>query len=51
MDEKELKIIFEEHKNLVYNLALNYFQQKEEAEDVTQEVFIKVFNNLHQFNF
>ncbi len=42
--------LYKEYKNLVYNLTLHYLQNKEEAEDITQEVFIKIYKNIHQYN-
>lgn len=41
--------IFETHKNSVYNLALNYLGSKEDAEEITQDVFMKVFTKLDTF--
>ncbi len=35
---------------MVYNLALQYVQNIQDAEDITQEVFIKLHQNLHRFN-
>lgn len=35
---------------MVYNLALQYVQNVQDAEDITQEVFVKLHQNLHQFN-
>jgi RNA polymerase sigma factor (sigma-70 family) len=31
----------------VYNLALNYLQHSGDAEDITQEVFVKIYQRLH----
>ncbi len=42
--------IYEEYKHLVFNLSLHYVQQKEEAEDITQEVFVKVYRNLSNYD-
>ncbi len=36
-------------KNLVYNIALGIVQNEADAEDITQEVFIKVFDNISNF--
>ena len=35
---------------MVYNVSLNYLQNIEDAEDVTQEVFVKVHRKLDSFN-
>ncbi|MFN3755083.1 RNA polymerase sigma factor [Flavobacterium sp.] len=42
--------LYHEHKTLVYNVALNYLQSIEDAEEVTQDVFIKVYHSLENFN-
>jgi RNA polymerase sigma-70 factor (ECF subfamily) len=42
------KIYFEHHK-MVFNLALHYVQNIEDAEEITQDVFVKVFDNLNTF--
>lgn len=34
---------------LVYNVALNYLQNIEDAEEVTQDVFIKIYQSLATF--
>ncbi len=49
MQTADFKNIYEEHKGLVYRLALSYLRNVEEAEDVTQTVFIKVYEKLDQF--
>jgi len=43
-------LLYEAHKAMVYNLALNYVQHKEDAEDITQEVFVKLHQNLHKYD-
>lgn len=35
---------------MVYNLSLQYLQNTEDAEDVTQEVFIRVYENMRRFS-
>jgi RNA polymerase sigma-70 factor (ECF subfamily) len=35
---------------VVYSTCLKYIGNSQEAEDITQEVFIKLFNILHKFN-
>jgi RNA polymerase sigma factor (sigma-70 family) len=44
-----LESIYKEHKNLVYNLALNYTQNIEDAEEISQDVFVAVYENLEDF--
>lgn len=48
-DESAFKLIVETRKDLVYNTALGLLQSAEDAEDITQEVFIKVYESVHQF--
>jgi RNA polymerase sigma-70 factor (ECF subfamily) len=48
-DESAFKIIVETRKDLVFNTALGLLQNAEDAEDITQEVFIKVYESVHQF--
>lgn len=42
--------LYHEHKTLVYNVALHYLQSIEDAEEVTQDVFVKVYHSLENFN-
>lgn len=48
-DESAFKLIVESRKDLVYNTAIGLLQNAEDAEDITQEVFVKVFESIHQF--
>jgi RNA polymerase sigma-70 factor (ECF subfamily) len=48
-DKNQFALIVEEHKNLVYSLLLRMTDNHEEANDLAQEVFIKVFRQLKQF--
>ena len=41
--------IYHEFKVMVFNLALHYLQNIEDAEEVTQDVFVKVYHSLSQF--
>ena len=44
------KQLYEQYKVLVYNVALNYLQNIEDAEEITQDVFLQVYHSLHNFN-
>lgn len=41
--------LYNAHKRMVYNLALHYVQQTEDAEEITQDVFISVYQSLNSF--
>jgi len=41
--------IYSEHHKMVFNLALQYVQNIEDAEEITQDVFVKVFDNLNSY--
>jgi RNA polymerase sigma-70 factor (ECF subfamily) len=41
--------LYNQHKNLVYNLALQYVQNTEDAEEITQDVFVSVYEKLDSF--
>jgi RNA polymerase sigma-70 factor, ECF subfamily len=48
-----VKLDFEEiyrtHKNRVYNLALQYVQNAEDAQEITQDVFVSVHKSIEGF--
>ena len=44
------KNLYNEYNVLVYNVALNYLQNTEDAEEITQDVFVQVHESLDQFN-
>lgn len=48
--EIPFKQLLDDNKNRVYNTALNFVQNVEDAEDITQEVFIEVHRSLERFN-
>lgn len=48
-DEAAFKSIVDQWKDLVYNTSLGIVQNETEAEDITQDVFIKVFENISSF--
>ena len=50
MSNYNFKSIYDEYSQMVYNVSLNYLQNTEDAEDVTQEVFVKIYKNLDQFD-
>ena len=48
-NENAFRQLVEQYKNKVFSTITNILQDKEEAEDSTQEVFIKVFESISSF--
>ncbi|TMI82693.1 MAG: sigma-70 family RNA polymerase sigma factor, partial [Bacteroidetes bacterium] len=48
-DRKALQSLVVRHQSFVYNLALKMTRSVEDAEDLTQEVFIKAITGLSKF--
>lgn len=42
--------LYADHGKMVFNLSLNHLQNREEAEEVTQDVFVKVHVKLPSFS-
>lgn len=49
-NEAHFETIYNEHKKLVFNMCLHYVLNPEDAQDITQEVFVKVYQRYHQFD-
>ncbi|WP_430400739.1 RNA polymerase sigma factor [Flavobacterium sp.] len=47
--KRNFNSVYNEHQSLVYNVALNYVQSVEDAEEITQDVFLKVHESLSDF--
>jgi len=48
-EDSAFKTIVESYQDMVYNTALGIVQNSEDAEDVAQEVFVQVYESIHQF--
>jgi len=46
---KEFSTLYETYKDLVYNLSLQYLQSNEDAEEVSQDVFVRVYEKQSEF--
>ena len=44
MEQKEVIRLFEEYSEDVFRLALSYLQNKHDAEDICQSVFVKLLS-------
>jgi RNA polymerase sigma-70 factor (ECF subfamily) len=50
-DEEAFAILVKNYKTKVFNLAYSFTRNRETADDLTQEVFIKVYYALEKFRF
>lgn len=48
-DEPAFKKLVDEWQHMVYNTALGIVQNEEDADDITQEVFIQVYQSVSSF--
>ncbi len=48
-DESAFRAIVEEWQKMVFNTALGIVQNAEDAEDITQEVFVQVYQSISSF--
>lgn len=44
------EILVERYKRIIYNTAYRMMGNKEEAEDVSQEAFLRIYNSLARYN-
>lgn len=49
LDERAFGMLVDKYGPRIYNVALNMVRDEQEAEDVTQEVFIKIYRGISQF--
>lgn len=49
-DEKALEILIKRYLKLIYSFAFRFVSNSQEAEDIAQEVFIKMWRNLKKFD-
>jgi len=48
-DTRAFSAIVSNYQNMVFTIVLKIVANREDAEDITQEVFVKVFKSLEQF--
>ena len=48
-NKSDFTTLYNDYAGLVYNVALNYLQNVEDAEEITQDVFIQLHSSLHNF--
>jgi RNA polymerase sigma factor (sigma-70 family) len=47
--ESALREIYDVYKNVVFNTALSYLRDRAEAEEITQDVFLEVYDSAKNF--
>lgn len=48
-DYSAFETLFERHRNLVYRFVYQMSNRRDDAEDLTQEVFVRAYQNLHRY--
>jgi RNA polymerase sigma-70 factor (ECF subfamily) len=48
-DFRSFSAIVSKYQNMVFTIVLKIVENREDAEDITQEIFIKVFKSIQQF--
>lgn len=48
-DDRPFRILMERHQNTIWRVCYGFMKNAEDAEDLTQEVFIKAYRNLIKF--
>ncbi len=48
-DKEAWNMLINRFSKKVYNLALNFAGNRDDASDITQDIFIKVYNNIEKF--
>lgn len=48
-DKQAFKLLIDEYKHMVYTLALRVVQSEEDAEEVAQDTFLKVYQSIGSF--
>jgi len=49
-DQQAWEIIVRQHWRKVFNVAYKFVGKHDEAEDLTQDIFLKIFKSLHTFD-
>lgn len=49
-DIQAFELLISKHQKKVYNIAFNYLKNYDDAQEISQEAFIKAFKSIKQFN-
>ena len=48
-DENAFRLLVDKYKNFIFNTSISIIQNTEEADDLTQEVFIQIYKSINKF--
>jgi RNA polymerase sigma-70 factor (ECF subfamily) len=48
-DEQVFRQLVEEYQDKIFNTCISFVKSAEDADDLTQEVFIEIFKSIHKF--
>jgi RNA polymerase sigma-70 factor, ECF subfamily len=48
-DKEAWEMVINAYGKKIYNMALNFIGDRDEASDITQEIFVKVYQNIEKF--
>lgn len=48
-DKKSFELLMRKHQTAIFNMVYRHVRQRQEAEDVVQQVFLQAFQNLEKF--
>lgn len=51
LQSSKFDYLIEQHKNKIFNYSLYMLHNQMDAEDITQEVMIRIWQNINKFNF
>ena len=51
LESSKFNFLVDQHKNRIFNYALYMLRNRMDAEDITQEVMIRTWQNINKFNF
>ena len=50
MEQSEFRALAQAHQDMVYRIALNFFRNPQDAEDVTQDVLLRLYLRQEPFD-
>ena len=51
LESSKFDYLVDQHKNKIFNYSLYMLKNSMDAEDITQEVMIRIWHNINKFNF